>query len=172
MTDDLSKFDMLRALKAQDRRIGQTEVKEVPLTDIGARAYNDVAISINNNTVTVVTFNSEIEDTDGIHSTSVNTGRLTCTRNGTYEIAGGFEFAPNTAGVRVAYIRLNGATILASAQGIPDPANVFNASINLATHYPLVVGDYVELLAYQNSGGALNIAIGNLTPWFAMRRMP
>lgn len=30
MTDDLSKFDMLRALKEQGRRIGQTEVKEVP----------------------------------------------------------------------------------------------------------------------------------------------
>lgn len=28
--DDLSKFDMLRALKEQGRRIGQTEVKEVP----------------------------------------------------------------------------------------------------------------------------------------------
>lgn len=163
---------IVKELRELGQRIAHTEVKEVPFLDIGARVYNDVAISINNNTVTVVTFNNEIEDTDGIHSTSVNTGRLTCVHAGTYEIAGGFEFAPNTAGVRIGYIRLNGATILASAQGIPDPANVFNASINLATHYPLVAGDYVELLAYQNSGGALNIAIGNLTPWFALRRMP
>lgn len=35
MTDDLSKFDMLRALKGIDRRIGQTEVKEVPLYETG-----------------------------------------------------------------------------------------------------------------------------------------
>lgn len=35
MTDDLSKFDMLRALKEQERRIGQTEVKEVPLYATG-----------------------------------------------------------------------------------------------------------------------------------------
>lgn len=33
--DDLSQFDMLRALRQQERRIGQTEVKEVPLYQTG-----------------------------------------------------------------------------------------------------------------------------------------
>lgn len=47
MTDDLSKFDMLRALKEQGRRIGQTEVKEVPLyaTGVFTPAYEGTGVA-------------------------------------------------------------------------------------------------------------------------------
>ena len=39
----------------------------------------------------------------------------------------------------------------------------------IPAHYDLAVGDYVELLAYQTSGGALNaIAVGNYAPSLSM----
>lgn len=41
-------------------------------------------LTIANNSTTQLTFDSERWDTDGMHSTSTNTGRLTCVTSGLY----------------------------------------------------------------------------------------
>jgi hypothetical protein len=133
-----------------------------------ARVYNDANISINNDTTTALTFNTERFDTDTIHNTSTNTNRLTCQTAGLYLIYGCVSWAANNAGSRSATIRLNGSTIIAVSSilnlGAADlPRNV------LSTVYSLSASDYVELTAYQNSGGALNVlAVGNYSPEFGM----
>src|SRR3990167_8910278 len=60
--------------------------------DFAARAYNDAAISLTSGTATIITLNQERWDTDTIHSTSSNTGRLTATTAGRYQIIGHIEF--------------------------------------------------------------------------------
>lgn len=139
-----------------------------------ARVYNDAAISVaTSGAAQALTFNSERYDyypagyTEQ-HSTSANTSRLTCRVPGLYEIGGHVGFAANATGLRRLLLKLNGATYFA----IHDTLNIGagdSTYMSIVSQYRMAVGDYVELFAQQNSGGALNVtAGGNYTPefWF------
>jgi hypothetical protein len=137
-----------------------------------ARVYNSANISITNNTVTALTFDSERWDNGDLHSTSANTSRLTAPITGLYEIGGCVRIAANATGIRSAMIRLNGTTDIASITE-PTPSAGAASDFNPSTPYQLAAGDYVELTVYQNSGGALNVtAAGNFSPEFWMVRLP
>lgn len=141
------------------------------LAHYGARVYNSANISILNATNTILTFDSERYDTDAIHSTASNTGRLTIPSGGTgkYLIVGMAEFASNATGYRNLFIRLNGATIIANHIWLPPTGASETAPSMITTIYSLVATDYVELMAYQSSGGALNIlATSQFSPEFAI----
>lgn len=122
--------------------------------DLGARVYHSVDQSLGNAATTVLAFNSELKDTDTIHSNSTNNSRLTCKTDGCYAIGGTVVFAANATGLRQILIRLNGATTIAVQR---VPANSSDSILSVATHYTLSANDYVELLGYQNSGGSLNV---------------
>ena len=126
-----------------------------PLVVPAARVYNNADQSIPNNSATALTFNSETFDTDTIHDTSTNTGRLTCKTAGIYEISASVAFAAHSTGTRALYFYLNGATTIAQVRlrATPDGRTM----LNLNTQYSLSVNDYIELYAYQNSSGALSV---------------
>lgn len=131
------------------------------------RVYNNANISINDATLTALTFNTERFDNDTMHSTSSNTGRITFTTAGRYYVAACVQFAVNATGnVRRVAIRLNGATIIADKTVTPVGGS--NATIvPISTSYDFAAADYVEVLVYQDSGGALNVeAAGNISPEF------
>lgn len=166
----MSDAGLLDVLHDLERRIGQTEVKEVPLSGVYCRVFNTSAISIVTATNTALTFDSETYDTDGMHSTSANTGRLTCVHAGNYHIWGNVEFASNATGVREVFIRRNGADVLAVL--LVPACNGAVTVLAVATDFLLSVGDYVELLVFQNSGGNLNVDAANFyTPYFGMTRI-
>ncbi len=134
-----------------------------------ARVYNSAAISLTTATSTALTFNSERNDTDSIHDTTTNTNRLTCNTAGRYVIAGTVEFGGNATGLRLIIIRINGTTEIAR-QFLA--ANAGTQSMSVSTLYTLAVTDYVELVAYQSSGGALNVnAAANYSPEFSMAKV-
>lgn len=139
---------------------------------LGARVYNSANISVvSGGSGTILTFNSERYDTDNIHSTVSNTSRLTATTAGKYHISGTLFFANNTTGARGLQILLNGATNIAIVR-IPTVAGTDVPALNISTVYDLAAGDYVELIAYQTSSGALNVtASGNQSPEFMMHRV-
>jgi hypothetical protein len=140
-------------------------------TAIGARVYNNAALSINNSTLTVLTFNSERWDTDTIHSTGSSTSRLTCKTAGRYLISVTVEWANNATGRRGVNLRLNGATVIAVNN--ETPLSTGATGMNTTTVYDLAVNDYVEVQVFQDSGGSLNInAGGNYSPEFMMVRIP
>ena len=132
------------------------------------RVYNDANIAIPDDTATALTFNTERWDTDGIHNTSTNTGRLTCVTAGVYHIYACVSFAANATGARSCTIRLNGSTTIAvSSGGNAGAADLVR--IILSTEYKLTVTDYLEVTAYQNSSGALNVLVAaNYSPEFGM----
>lgn len=139
--------------------------------NVTVRVFNSANISILNDAATVLTFDSERWDTDGIHSTSANTGRLTCVTPGEYLIFAQILFEANATGVRRLQIRLNGTTFLASDGFIA--ASEGASYLNTSTHFDLVIGDYLEALGFQTSGAALNItADPNHSPEFGMVRVP
>ena len=123
------------------------------------KAYHSTTQSVSDNSTTALSMDSEDFDTDGFHSTSSNTSRLTIPAGmgGKYLVVGHTTIPPvNTTGRRVAVIQKNGAEVTGGAQeGVPNATtyNIFSVSMVLI----LVAGDYIEFCAYQTSGGSLNV---------------
>lgn len=116
---------------------------------IGARVYNNAAQPANSGEYTLITFNSERFDTDGFHSTSVNTGRLTVPAGlGGYYLIGASAIwsAENSSGQRLLRFKVNGSTV----HRVGD-TSASQAIINDAFPRYLNAGDYVELEQYQDS---------------------
>jgi hypothetical protein len=135
-----------------------------------ARVYNDANISVANTTLQALTFNSERFDHGDLHSTSVNTGRLTAPVAGLYMMGGCVQFASNATGVRVVQVRVGGSTVIANVEIVAGAATTH--SLHVSAAYQLAAGDYAELIAYQTSGGSLNVlAQGNYSPEFWMVRL-
>jgi len=133
----------------------------------GCRVYNDANFSVPDNTPTAVTFNSERFDPFSMHSTTASTSRITIIRNGRYNIGGCVEFDGAAAGYRELSVRLNGTTYIVASNKLPNGAAVANDKMNVACDYEFVTGDYIELVAFQNSGGPLNALVtGNYSPEF------
>lgn len=122
------------------------------------RVYNSAVLPLANATQVLLTFDSERFDTDGIHSTTVNTGRLTCQTAGKYLIFLSAAFALNATGRRLWLIRLSGALIAAQETG---PTSTGEAAAAISTVYDLAVGDYAEALMFQSSGASLNALYNN-----------
>lgn len=157
----------VRKLNDLERRLAALAALERPYSRVGARVYNAANISAANGASTLLTFNSERYDLAGLHSTSVNTGRLTAPVAGRYAIVAHVTFDTNATGNRQVLVEVNGATLIAA-----DSRNAVSGSathIAVATEYELAAGDYVQVYAFQNSGGALNVlALSNFSPEFAI----
>ncbi len=134
----------------------------------GTRVYNNAAQSISNTTDTAIALNSERYDFGNLHDTSTNNSRITASVGGIYQISGSVNFAANATGLRVLYIRYNGTTDIA---GQSAPGNGSNStSITTSTLYHLDAGDYIEMFAYQASGGSLNVTSGgNYSPELSLQ---
>ena len=164
--DKTKKITFANAVKDYADAVADTVFAVYPAVTPSARAYNNAAISINHNTNTALTFNSERWDTDSIHSTSTNPSRLTATTAGIYHIYGHIVWGSNSTGDRKIDIRVNGSTFIAS---IRYAASGNNNWMSISTEYSLAATDYVELVVYQTSGGSLNVeANANYSPEFGM----
>lgn len=128
----------------------------------GARVQRAATQSIANNTFTAVTFGTEEYDSGSYHDTSTNTSRLTVPVAGKYLITGSIEYAANATGVRAAGIRMDGSTYIAS-QSTASLGSVLATTVNVSVVRDLAANAYVELMAYQTSGGALNTLANNMT---------
>ena len=128
-------------------------------TFAGCVLTNSASQSISGSTLTTVTFDTESIDTDGYHSTSTNTGRITIPagKAGKYLITGMGAFTFNATGSRSIWIYLNGSA-KTSWQSMPTSAG--GTGLIASFILDLAVGDYVELKVYQSSGGSLNL-LGN-----------
>lgn len=138
---------------------------------VGARVYHNVNQSLATTTNTALAFNQERYDNDTIHDTAINNSRLTCNTAGKYLIWGIATFAGNVVGRRVLSIELNGSGTLLSYVGRWNGGGGLMGCLVMC-EYDLIVTDYVELIAFQDSGGALNVnASGNYSPEFGMRKV-
>lgn len=129
------------------------------------RVTNSADISINNTTATALTFNTETHDDGGMHSTTSNTSRVTVPSGGDgwYVITGNVEFKNNATGQRAIAILLNGTSNIATQRAVSASSST-NTQLSVATQYPLAAGDYIELTAYQSSGGALDVVATGGSP--------
>ena len=122
-------------------------------------AYQNLA----NSTNTAVTFNSERFDTDGFHSTTTNTSRITIPsgKGGKYLVTAQTAFDLNATGLREIKLYKNGAQV--------NRTFTSSAGYQLVTQtyiIDLVATDYIEMFVLQSSGGALDIYKGTTEQTF------
>lgn len=118
--------------------------------------YQATAQSIPNNAFTAVSLDSESVDSDGGHSTSTNTSRYVFQVAGRYRVHGIASFTANATGIRAVKLNVNGSGVVISSEQIVLPTGSVASTVLTSVPVLAAVGDYVELLVYQNSGAALN----------------
>lgn len=128
-------------------------------TFVGCSLYKSAVQSIANDSSTTITWDLENYDTDSLHSTTTNTSRITIPtgKGGKWLFTGCMAFASNGTKVRRANLTVNGTTSYAPiAQQATAATDGDSTHGTFAWPLNLVAGDYVEMSAYQNSGGSLN----------------
>lgn len=115
--------------------------------------------SIPNSAFTGVQFNSSSLDNYAGHSNVTNNSRYTAQVAGTYILSGALIFAANATGFRELTWYRNGIELTNARSVWPNPSGATSGSLYLPA-FPVsaVIGDYFEMFAFQNSGGALATA--------------
>jgi hypothetical protein len=124
---------------------------------IGAKAYNDGTQSIATGTVTGIALASEEFDTDGFHTTGGSNTRFTIPSGlgGKYLLVGQTMWATPDPSDEVGF-RLDGTTLVRTGWTGASAATT-NGRVNVVAVADLAAGQYVELVAYQNTGSSKNV---------------
>lgn len=127
----------------------------------GCLIQRDTNQAIPHNTVTPVEFTgTDLRDTDDFHNPASNPSRITIPAGlgGLYRVGANWMYAAHAnATTRTCRVRVNGTTTVGSLDIPAIPAA--NTTVAVDVMVPLAAGDYIEFLAYQPSGGPLNISI-------------
>lgn len=129
-----------------------------------------VAQSLADGAFTPLTFTAEDVDSTGMHSTSVNTTRVTAVYPGWYVFAAAASTAADPDGRRGGQWTVNGTAVNAASTLVPS----HSAAVVIPSKVMMIflnVGDYVEYRAYQNGGAALLTLVtaqeqSSLTGWW------
>ena len=144
---------VLTADSTQSTGIKWATVSTTP-TFAGCSAQNSASLSISSATWTAITLNSEEFDTDGYHSTSSNTSRMTIPsgKAGKYLINGSIRFEGYNGWINAeTAIYKNGSKAKSVSQfsnGTTGGAFTFTIS----GVFDAAVSDYFEFYVWQNSG--------------------
>jgi hypothetical protein len=114
------------------------------------------AQTIANITWTAITWNTEIVNRDGMHSTSVNPTRFTINTPGFYHCKSILAWTQSSSNVRASKYATNGSTesrgASSQAAGNLTVGQMLDATIYYNT------GDYAEVYGYHSSGGSTTTA--------------
>lgn len=124
---------------------------------VGAHATKTASQQLSNVTLTAISFDgTDILDTDAFHNPASNNTRMTIPsgKDGKYLITALIGFGSNTTGGRELQIYKNGTTVL---QYLTSDTGDGAFNLVISGTYALVAGDYIEIRAYQSSGGNLDV---------------
>ena len=127
-------------------------------TFVGAQLFMGATMTISNNTFTAVQFaETDYLDTDSFHNPASNNTRLTIPsgKGGKYFVFGQIIFGSGGSDGNIRpRIDVNGSQFLAGRYNFRSASD---ATATIGSYITLAAGDYVQLLAYQNSGGNLDL---------------
>lgn len=127
-----------------------------PRTTIVRRTTNQ---SINNTTLTPISFTSETVDNASMIAVTSDT--ITLSTAGVWLISGGLIWALSGGGDRLTYIEHAGAEIEGGGNTLTNSAaNTIRTSVTCMVL--AAASDTVKLVGYQSTGGALNVASARL----------
>lgn len=117
--------------------------------------FKAASVSVANNTLTQLVADSEIFDNDSMHSTSVNTSRITAQTAGRYLAFATVFFDVDADGIRNVKFRVNGTTTYECMQ-VPAVSATQGCIITGVRAIPMVAGDYFEVLVLHTAGAGLS----------------
>lgn len=122
------------------------------------RVNRSATLSLTNNTITDLTWNTDMYDSHAMHDTSSNTARLTCVLAGLHHIELNLEFQANATGFRGIHIVHSADSIIAKHY-LPQVGAAVSPIMHVSCDHDMSVGEYVYAQAWQTSGG--NLLVGN-----------
>ena len=135
----------------------------------GVYTYIASDLTLNNNTSTAITYDTENFDTDGFHSNTTNKDRITIPAGlgGYYLVVVGAQWNSGSSGYRQITILKNNTTnvLIFDYPGF----TVSNSYIGKSTIVNLSAGDYINASGYQNSGGSLALGGGAVATFFSVQ---
>jgi hypothetical protein len=135
--------------------------------------YQTAGTSLTTATQTLVAWDAETYDSDALHSVVSNTSRLSAVGTGLYDFRCSLSFTSNATGLRQLMVRKNAAG--ATGGGTQVWIGTFSAlainsnAVTVALDVQLTSGDYLEVFAYQSSGGSLSLQSGASVTFASMR---
>lgn len=125
-------------------------------TFVGCKATHSTTQATTSGTDLVLAWDTETYDTDAIHDTVTNNSRFTVPSGmgGKWNLATRIRYAANASGTRDIGYRLNGGSTVYIAQ---TPGNAIARDIHASTTLTLAAADYIEVIAWQNSGAGINV---------------
>ena len=150
--------DVVAAAHIDDLATNVSHLKDRADNPPRTRLSHSTTQSLADATPTAVAFDTEATDSAALHDNATNNSRITVPTGeaGTWEFEASLEFAANATGQRQVSFRFDGATTIGfvSVQSTSSGVTRLNVTVKVA----LTVGQYAEVMASQNSGGALNLA--------------
>jgi hypothetical protein len=120
------------------------------------RVVKDNSQSVPDNTNTLVNYETVDHDTHG--AWNLATDRFTAPSAGFYCVSVSTEFAANAAGQRANQLYIDGS-LYCELGAQPVNSGTFTSRVFGTTVVYLRANQYVEIFAYQSSGGALNVCV-------------
>jgi len=121
-----------------------------PVAILGGSATQNLS----NGVTTALIMDVEDEDTHNGHTTGSTAWICPAGWGGVYHVTANVQWAANTVGNRYLYLYKNGA---ATRYRSSAPAASGSPMANVSGQIRLAAGNWVEAMAYQNSGGSLDI---------------
>lgn len=117
------------------------------------RVRNIASTSVADSSTPILTFDTERYDTDGMHSTSLDTDRITFNTAGLYLVTLSGRFATATDYLSAfASIQHSDLTVLAKDSAGTFTDNGIDLDLSVATVYKFAVAEYVLAKVGQNNG--------------------
>jgi len=135
----------------------------------GVWATNAADLSIPSGTFTTITADSESFDTDGFHSTTTNTGRLTVPSGlgGKYIVSFNLYCTGSLATMWYGILQVNGSNVNRCV--MKSGGGSESQTLAITQHLNLSAGDYVTIQVYQASGSTYTVSIGQYGGFGMMR---
>lgn len=130
-----------------------------------ARVYASTAQTLTTATQTNVLFDTETFDVGNMHSTTVNSERLTITTPGLYLFQASVSFAANATGYRRITLTNQGGGAIASEARVAF--GTFNSEMTIVGVDRMAAGNYAYPQVAQTSGGNLATVAGGYTAFSA-----
>lgn len=128
------------------------------------------SIASSSSTYYVLTLDFNYINNDGMWSSGA-TDRFTCVTPGTYEVSGQVTFPSNATGARQAGIASDGSATPNIVQSAAAPIAALCTVALPARKVRLNAGDYLQLLALQNSGASMTITPGYKSTFMSVKRI-
>lgn len=136
-------------------------------TDFASSVAYKVSVYRDNTTFTLTTsgtlyaipLNQEVYDSHTQHDNSTNPERLVCKKAGVYIVMGMVSYTANATGNRDALLRVNGTNYVGQTRYLTMASG--STSVPVFAMVEMAVGDYVELIGRQYSGGSLTLYYAN-----------